>query len=123
MALLPLKPCSQPGCPELVRGRPRCDRHTLARSRERRRAEDAVRPAASSRGYDADWRALRRTHLAASPSCVECGAPATDVDHLHSVREHPELRLAPSNLRSLCHSCHSRHTARTVGFGRGRGAP
>ncbi|HEV7293493.1 MAG TPA: hypothetical protein VGN79_14355 [Devosia sp.] len=31
---------------------------------------------------------------------------------------HPHLRLEPTNLRSLCHACHSRHTALTRGFAR-----
>ncbi|MEI6225759.1 MAG: HNH endonuclease [Deltaproteobacteria bacterium] len=57
-----------------------------------------------------------------SPLCVQCGKPATDVDHVNSVAAHPELRLAPSNLRSFCHRCHSARTARDQGFARRSGA-
>jgi 5-methylcytosine-specific restriction endonuclease McrA len=45
---------------------------------------------------------------------------AIDVDHLLSVRQHPELRLTWSNLRSFCHSHHSARTARDQGFARPR---
>jgi 5-methylcytosine-specific restriction endonuclease McrA len=34
------------------------------------------------------------------------------------VRDHPELRLAYSNCRALCASCHSRRTALDQGFAR-----
>ncbi|MFC5386311.1 HNH endonuclease [Aquamicrobium segne] len=50
-----------------------------------------------------------------------CGKPTTDVDHIQSIRERSDLRLVWANLRPFCHSCHSRHTARTQGFASGRG--
>lgn len=51
-------------------------------------------------------------------TCVECGKPAKHVDHKQTIRSAPHLRLDPANLRSLCHSCHSRHTAKHQAFGR-----
>lgn len=44
------------------------------------------------------------------PHCAACGVTATDVDHVVSVREAPGRRLDETNLRSLCHACHSRRT-------------
>jgi hypothetical protein len=56
--------------------------------------------------------------------CVPgCGKPTTDADHIESVRDHPERRLDPSNLRPYCHPHHAQRTAREQGFARGRGAP
>ncbi|MDH4993308.1 HNH endonuclease [Aquamicrobium lusatiense] len=90
---------------------------------ERKAASDRARPSASRRGYDRAWQKLRKSFLLAFPTCSTdgCGKPATDVDHIQSIREAPHLRLKWSNLRAFCHSCHSRHTARTQGFARGRG--
>lgn len=64
--------------------------------RSRRRAE-----------LPSDWskireRALRRDHR----TCVMCGAPATDVDHID-----PKGPDTLGNLRSLCRTCHMRRTA------------
>ncbi|HKV14528.1 MAG TPA: AAA family ATPase [Reyranella sp.] len=60
----------------------------------------------------------RRAYLRAFPVCsVEgCGEPATDVDHVLSVQDRPDLRLDPSNFRSFCHPHHSQRTAREQGF-------
>lgn len=85
---------------------------------ERLAKADAARPSAAARGYDSDWRKLRAEWVEANPTCIECGAPAKHVDHIVSIREAPHRRLDPSNLRSLCHSCHSRRTARDQAFGR-----
>lgn len=79
----------------------------------------AARSSAWARGYDADWQAARAAHLAAHPACVECGEPATLVDHVISIRKAPHLRLDPFNFASMCASCHGRKTTRVDGgFGR-----
>jgi len=57
------------------------------------------------------WPQIRAAQLAAHPSCAECGAVATDVDHVRG-------RAAgdgPDNLRSLCGRCHRRATATAGG--------
>ncbi len=89
---------------------------------QKRRENDKARGTASSRGYDADWRKLRARFLKTHPLCcvTGCGECATDVDHEASIRERPDLRLAWSNLRSMCHSHHSARTARDQAFGRDR---
>lgn len=82
------------------------------RAKQRQDAYDAKRGNSAARGYDADWSKLRFQYLHHHPQCVVCGAKATHVDHIQSVREAPQLRLVESNLRSMCASCHSRRTAK-----------
>jgi 5-methylcytosine-specific restriction protein A len=121
MPLRSAHPCGHPGCRALVRGKPRCPDHTTLK--------DEQRGTSNERGYDATWRRLREQHLRRNRACVgviegqrrPCGEWATDVDHIVSVRDAPERRLDPTNLRSLCHSCHSRRTALDQsGWGKGR---
>lgn len=80
----------------------------------RRLAYDRERAAEKNKIYDAAWRKLRAAFLRAHPVCCEpgCGAKATDADHIVSVREAPELRLAWRNLRPYCHAHHSARTSR-----------
>jgi len=85
--------------------------HEQARATARQKANDLERGTAASRGYDKDWSKLRFRFLHHNPNCVVCGAPATHVDHVKSVREAPHLRLEWSNLRAMCAPCHSRRTA------------
>ena len=85
-----------------------------------RKEADAARGTARQRGYDAAWEKLRAAHLAQHPVCEAvlddgqvCGsADRPNVDHRQPVRFAPERRLDPTNLRTLCHRCHSRRTAR-----------
>lgn len=79
-----------------------------------RRAPDA-RASAWRRGYGGAWRRLRAMVLADSPLCAECERDgrvtlATDVHHKTPLREGGENTFG--NLEPLCHSCHSRVTAR-----------
>jgi 5-methylcytosine-specific restriction protein A len=91
-----------------------CERRRTA---ARHRADS--RPSARKRGYDREWQKLRAKHLRDNPACIVCGAKATTVDHIRTVKERPELRLDPLNLKSMCASCHSRKTAKEDGgFGR-----
>lgn len=79
------------------------------------------RPSAAARGYGAHWRRVRAAVLAERPVCEECNrVAAVDVDHVVSLRKGGTND--PSNLRALCHSCHSRKTVeRDQGFGHRRG--
>ena len=54
------------------------------------------------------WKARARRFLAINPTCIACGAPATDVDHV-TPRSH-DGGDEWGNLAALCHSCHSRKT-------------
>lgn len=90
-----------------------------ASERKRKAAHDATRPKSGERGYDADWRAVRRQYLAAHPACQHegCTAAAVEVHHVKSVAERPDLRLSWSNLSGLCRHHHSQITASTQSFG------
>ena len=78
------------------------------------------------RVYDTiQWKRVRKLKLAEQPLCEHCEAvgvvrPATDVDHVVSI-EDGGAAFDMNNLASLCHSCHSRKTAReNRGFGNER---
>lgn len=99
-----LRLCRAPGCRAVCSGC-YCDRH----------AEPATRPdrrqSAAKRGYDRRWRAAARAYLAEHPICERCTkALATDVHHKHKRRDGGSDEA--HNLEALCHSCHSRETAR-----------
>lgn len=86
----------------------------------RKAAIDRQRPTSTERGYDSAWRAVRKQFLVKHPTCCSpgCGKPATDADHIVSIRDRPDLRLSWSNLRPYCHPHHSERTARDQGFAR-----
>jgi len=61
------------------------------------------------------WQSLRTSHLATHPVCEFCKAegrivPAEIVDHIrgHQTGDWKLRFFDPSNLQSLCWSCHSR---------------
>jgi 5-methylcytosine-specific restriction enzyme A len=108
--------CPAPGCPVLTNGG-RCQAHRRARHA----AIDARRGSPSARLYDRTWQLLRKLKLATDPWCeikTHCATLpliqqlASEVDHIQTVRDHPELRLVWSNLRSACKRCHSARTMR-----------
>lgn len=99
------RPCNDCGAPTHTSRCPPCE----ARYQQR---IDQRRPSASARGYDARWQRTRRRYLREHPTCVVCGQPATDVDHIDGLGPHGPRGHDPTNLRSLCHPCHSRRTAR-----------
>jgi 5-methylcytosine-specific restriction enzyme A len=75
------------------------------------------RPNAAQRGYDAHWTRLRALYVKAHPFCEDCLAneskqvPVCIVDHKQPFTSLTDpLRLAWSNLRSLCRTCHATKT-------------
>lgn len=66
----------------------------------------------------AEWQALRRAVLRRFPACFLCGKKAKHVDHIVPIRVDWSRRLDVSNLRPLCHSCHSSETLRSRNAGR-----
>jgi 5-methylcytosine-specific restriction protein A len=71
----------------------------------------------------ARWRRFRRWYLsdAANVLCSEpgCNRPATEIDHVISRRQRPDLALDPQNCRPYCRQHHSAKTAAKDGaFGR-----
>jgi 5-methylcytosine-specific restriction protein A len=62
------------------------------------------------------WRRERRAFLDQSPACSDCAAagklePATDVHHKRKPKSEAEF-FDRSFFGALCHSCHSKRTAR-----------
>jgi len=95
-------------------------KHRDVREHERRKELDQQRPSSTDRGYDTAWRKLRAVYLRTHPVCStpRCGEMATDVDHVVSIRDRPDLRLEWSNLRALCGHHHDQRTALDQGFAR-----
>lgn len=92
------------------------------KEREKRRKAflDTQRPNSVDRGYDAAWKKCRALFVKVHPVCSVpgCGKQTSDVDHVQSVRDRPDLRLSWSNLRPFCHPHHSARTAKDQGFAR-----
>ncbi len=113
MAMKPLRPCRHPGCGVLVPGGycaahqpPRADRSEEAKTWRWMYQTDA-------------WKQLRAAQLLREPFCRTCAGrglrvPATDVDHIWDHKGDWALFTDAGNLESLCHSCHSRKTAREL---------
>lgn len=102
-----LKPCSYPGCNKLVKSG-RCEEH--------QQPQQSQRDPARQRLYGRKWQKRRASHLAAHPWCAHCLSqgiytPATDVHHVIPHRGDVNIFWS-SPLESLCHSCHSKETAR-----------
>lgn len=109
-----LSVCIVHGCPELTRTR-YCDQHLKEYRRTQREKYPDTRPSAKQRGYDNQWRKTRKQFLRMHPICQDergCIEPATDVDHIDGLGPKGPLGHDFSNLRALCHSCHSKRTAR-----------
>jgi hypothetical protein len=60
----------------------------------------------------ARWRTLRMEIMERDGgACVKCGARGRlEVDHIKPVRDAPDLSYEPTNLQTLCPSCHTRKT-------------
>ncbi|MEC1965347.1 HNH endonuclease, partial [Bacillus subtilis] len=76
-----LKPCNEPGCPNLTR-EGYCELHKRTKP-----AYDQYRESAAKRGYNSKWRQARLGYLSKHPFCVSCmmegrRVPATVVDHI-----------------------------------------
>lgn len=114
MANKPMRPCRYPGCYVLVSSG-YCAAHQPTR-------QDRSEEAQSWRWmYKTDaWKNdLRPAQLLREPFCRECArhgvrTRATDVDHIRDHKGDWDLFSDPANLESLCHSCHSRKTAREL---------
>ena len=106
------RPCQSQGCTNVVASGRYCSECAAELGR------NEARPSAAKRGYGHNWRKLRGMVLAHNPLCSDPfglhqqaseSVLATDVDHIRSLAKGGTN--APSNLQSLCHSCHSRKTA------------
>ena len=62
------------------------------------------------------WRSLRKVILARDGYvCHYCGQDATTVDHVLSIKDHPDQAMNPENLVSACKLCNSRKGSRSQG--------
>lgn len=96
------------GCGHKIASGERC-----ACERKRKAEADARRPGAARRGYDSGWTREAKAFLAlpGNDRC-ECGAPATLVRHVISIRLRPDLRMLRSNWKPGCVRCNARDAAR-----------
>ena len=104
------KPCSYPGCGELVdAGNTYCKKHRKKYFKEDRQK----RGTASFRGYSSRWRRVSRLYLKKNPLCAQCLAegratPAELVDHIVPHRGDYNLFWDESNWQGLCITHHNR---------------
>ena len=111
-----MRPCSYPGCTNLVRSG-RCAQHPL---------QDMYHRPDHQRLYNTRrWKKLRLAQLTRQPWCEVClraniYTPATDVDHVEPHRGDANIFFTGA-LQSLCHTCHSSKTASEVWGGVGAG--
>ena len=102
----PLKPCLNPGCPNLTD-----ERYCLQHSPLYQRAS------AHKRGYTSKWQRRSKQFLKKHPLCVKCKqngklTPATVVDHIVPHRGNEELMWSESNWQPLCKHCHDKKTGK-----------
>lgn len=105
------RPCSHPGCPNLVTrpGTWFCEEHLA----EKQRNESAQRRKDGTHAdYGSSWRAVSAKFLQANPFCA-CGLRAVLVHHIVERRDGGTDDY--SNLKAMCKSCHSRLHARSRG--------
>lgn len=109
------RPCKHNGCRDLARVGRFCTKH--AADTAATRPYDRWRGSPASRGYDADWRRVRKLALERDKHlCQHCLLKklltlATEVHHEIPIELAPNLRLVLTNLVSLCKPCHSAITA------------
>jgi len=106
--------CTDPSCPELVT-RGRCAKH--------RREAEQKRGTPASRGYTNAWRKVSAAFLERHPACNRCGNLAEHAHHHDGLGPNGPRGHDLANLEALCHSCHSKVTAREQpgGWARDRG--
>jgi len=101
MPTAPKRPCSFPGCHEMVSAG-RCPVHSKRQDQ---------RGGATERGYNYLWQKFREWFIWRHPICVDCQIKATtDVHHVKKVRNFPELMRVEANCMGLCGPCHSTRT-------------
>ena len=107
-------PCSTPRCPTLTLAS-HCPKHTRTNRRmqaqQRRAADD---PSMNVYSTDA-WRKAGPAFYRLHPRCQDCGAPATQRDHVPPRQILTALGVAtpdhPRWLQPRCDSCHATKTA------------
>jgi 5-methylcytosine-specific restriction protein A len=104
-----------PGCPRPAWSGSLCDIH----AKEKQKELDAARLTPADRGYGNRWRIRRNKFLKKHPLCADpdqvhtIPVKSTDVDHI--IPKKNGGTDDEGNLQALCHTCHSRKTARSDG--------
>ncbi len=111
MARRALRPCSYPGCPNLVDSG-RCAEHAGVSGQS---GSGWKRDKARQRLYGRKWQKFRAAYLAEHPWCVSCerigiSTPSEHVDHVVDHKGDVVL-FWRGPFQALCHSCHSKKTA------------
>ncbi|HDT5861815.1 TPA: HNH endonuclease [Aeromonas hydrophila subsp. hydrophila] len=104
--------CSYPGC-RTISDTPRCKNHPYKKpKRTNHKKPDFEYAADNSHIYNSQrWRNLRNAHIIKEPLCAHCLryeiiTPAVVVDHVIEISDDPSRAFDPTNLQSLCASCH-----------------
>lgn len=103
----PKQPCAYPGCPNLSEGR-YCEKH---RKLMEKNYEKYSRDPAVHKKYGRAWKRIRDNYVKAHPFCERCFAngilvPVEEVHHKVPISQGGTHD--PSNLMSLCKSCHNK---------------
>ena len=74
-----------------------------------------ARGTTAERGYDYKWQQTAKRYRKRYPLCEDCEEQgrmrrASEVHHIVKHGGNPVLLYDPSNLRSLCRTCHQRRT-------------
>jgi len=107
----PKRPCTHPGCPELVDSG-RCEKHRV----QQRLQSQSRRDNAHLHLYSTEWKKIRARKLREDPLCAECEKQgrlvlATVCDHIVPHKGDLTLFYDYDNLQGLCTRCHAVKTA------------
>ena len=95
---MPVRPCTEPRCPQVATQRGRCPDHARRDTHRNRQIYNSKR-----------WRILRRHVLHHNPICQHCDRElATHVDHIRPTEQGGDP-WSIANLQALCR-CHGRRT-------------
>ena len=113
MPINPPRSCNEPGCPNVTHSK-YCNKHAA----EHTRVHTRERVGSNKQGYNNHWRRERKAFLLRNTLCENCLnkhdviRAATQVDHVIPHKGNMKLFWDVSNWEALCHSCHSKKTAR-----------
>lgn len=123
----PKRPCPGQGvrrgiCTALIsRGQRYCPSCLKQANQQDKRYDQGRDQDQSRRWHHSRWmRKATKMFLAANPLCIACSmkgrtTPATDVDHIVPHRGSWDIFIDQDNWQPLCHSCHSKKTAKEDG--------
>lgn len=110
--------CKKTGCSRLTDGNSKyCSLHRYLEAEDNLKRQQYFASATSDYQTlyaSAKWKALQQSQLRNYPQCEKCGEKATEVHHVIPHRGNEALFYDPSNLVSLCHTCHCEETRKEV---------